>query len=521
MPDVFISYARADRDKVRLIAHGLMAEGFDVWWDPDIKPGKKWNDAIRRALDNSAAVVTVWSPKSVKSDWVVAETTHGNARKAVVPVSIKDCTPPVPYNMIQTADLTRWKGDADDGEWMAVLRQVRALVEAKRRMLAGAPPPGEAHGAETRFGASGAEDVGRYTASASRGKMGARGSRIAMGAVVATVVISGGLWLAQGAFTEMGFLTPKSQGLPPSETVGPSPGITPSDAVEVAPLPDAPPPPPEVSPPAPQDETPPPTAPPAPVDDRAALDALDACAQAFAQLCPNAPAKATPIGFRADGDLAGSETRFLTALQFSTARPVQNETAAACKARLGEAGALRRRASSGTMLSNACGVLSWPPVAPPTATPPTTTPPTTTAPPVVTPPQRTTPSITTLPERIPSVTSAVSADLRNLDACAAALPRLCPAPQPTAGFSANGALSTQETSLLGSVAANTGSNADRTKACAAATARLQQLSAERRAAGSFGQACRALAPTLSPNAVRAIKTPAVVARPTPEPTPPR
>lgn len=511
MPDVFISYARADRDKVRLIAHGLVAEGFDVWWDPAIKPGKKWNDAIRRALDNSAAVVTVWSPKSVKSDWVVAETTHGNARKAMVPVTIKDCTPPIPYNMIQSADLTRWKGDADDGEWMAVLRQVRALVEAKRRLVAGAPPPGEAHGAEAREGAGVAEDVGRYTASATRGRMAARGSRLAIGAVVATVVISGGLWLAQGALTEVGFLAPKSQGLPPSETVAPSPAITPSDAVEVAPLPDAPPQPaskvPSPAPAAPE-RTDMPTPPTTPPDDRAERDALDMCAQDFARLCPNAPANATPVGFRADGDIAAAEQRFLSALQFSVARPVTGETAAACKARLAEAAATRRRATSGTVLSNACGVLSWP------------TPPTTTAPPPTT-PQRTTPSITTVPERITSVTATAIADLRALDSCAAALPRYCPAPQPTAGFSADGAISTQETSLLASVSATTGSTADRLKACTTATANLQAMSAERRATGAFGQACRGLAPTLNPNVTRTIKAPAVIAQPPPAPPPPR
>ena len=41
MTDVFISYARNDRNEVRYIAHALTAEGFSVWWDPEIKPGKK------------------------------------------------------------------------------------------------------------------------------------------------------------------------------------------------------------------------------------------------------------------------------------------------------------------------------------------------------------------------------------------------------------------------------------------------------------------------------------------------
>src|SRR5262245_13271139 len=140
MTDVFISYARADRERVRLIAHGLTAEGFSVWWDPDIKPGKKWNDVIRRALGDAAAIVTCWSPRSAKSDWVIAETTHGHGRQALVPALIQRCQPPIPYNMVQSVDLTRWRGHPDDGEWIELLRQVRRLVEAKRR-LAAAPPP--------------------------------------------------------------------------------------------------------------------------------------------------------------------------------------------------------------------------------------------------------------------------------------------------------------------------------------------------------------------------------------------
>jgi len=462
----------------------------------------------------------------VKSDWVVAETTHGNARKAMVPVTIKDCTPPIPYNMIQSADLSRWKGDADDGEWMAVLRQVRALVEAKRRMLAGAPPPGEAHGAEARLGggSSASEDVGRYTASASRGRMGARASRVAMSAIVATVVISGGLWMAQGALTEMGVLTPKTQSAPtattapeikPAETIPtPQPQATPATPAPAAPAAPEPVPPPTVKPPV----TPPTTRP----DDRAALDAFDSCAQDFARLCPRAVANASPVGFRADGSLAPDEQKFLGALQFDVSRPVANETAAACKSRLGEAAVTRRRATSGTVLSNACSTLTWPTTTPPV----TTTPPATTAPPTRVTPERTTPSITTRPERIPSIATTVNTraaeEAKALDACAAALPRLCPAPQPTTGFAADGALSRQENTLLASLAANASTTADRLKACTAATSSLQQLSAERRAAGTFGQTCRSLAPaqTINPNLVRTLPR-ATVTPKTPEPAPPR
>lgn len=519
MTDVFISYSRDDRNKVRLIAHGLAAEGFAVWWDPEIRPGKKWNDAIRRALDNAAAVVTVWSPKSSKSDWVVAETQHGHARKAMVPVTIKNCTPPIPYNMIQSADLTRWRGDADDAEWIAVLRQVRALVEAKRRLLAGAPPPGEAYGADGRgLSPTGgeAESAGRYSASATRGRMGPRASRLAMGAIVATAVITGGLWLGQGLLTETGVLTPPRISPPAAEVAAPTPAGTP----EVKPA--APPPPPTATePPAPAPAASAPEAPaPTPArpaaDDRAAVDSLDTCAQAFARLCPRAPDNASPVGFRTDAALAAPERRFLTALQFDVASPVGADAAIACKTRLSEATTSLRRAStrSGSVLSQACDGLSWPQAStPPVVTAPTATPQ----------PQRPPGAIsTTVLQQLPPAV-ATATNMRALDDCATRLARLCPAPQPVTGFAADGRLSRQETTLTAAVAPNATTDADRLKSCTAAATSLQQLSPERRAAGSFGQACRTLVQpvALNPAVLKSAQPRITAVAPQQQPAPPR
>jgi hypothetical protein len=448
MTDVFISYARSDRNRVRLIAHGLAAEGFAVWWDPEIRPGKKWNDAIRRALDSSAAVVTCWSRTSAKSDWVAAETQSGHARQAMVPVMIQRCTPPIPYNMIQSADLTHWKGDADDAEWMAVLRQVRALVEAKRRMVAAAPPPGEAHGMQ---GAAGAieQSVGHYRMSGTRGRVAPRASRFALGAVVATVVVTGGLWVGQALLPSIGVIepppppkpvatAPTPAAPPPASTTAPPPAAAPTTPAAPAP-----------SPPAAPAPTPTP-----PADDSASLGRLDGCASGFAKLCPQAAGGAQPAGFAPDGRLTTAEQGFLGGLRFPSQRPVTQETAGACEARLAEAAALRRR-QSGSLLSTACSALSWPQ---PTPTPPSGQPPSTSQPPVSTRP----PTVGATP-----TTATPTSGLAEAETCAAALARRCPSPQPTAGLAVDGRLSRTETTLLAAVAPNASTAAEQAKLCEA------------------------------------------------------
>ncbi len=156
MTDVFLSYSRSDRQRVRYLAQALTAEGFSVWWDPEIRPGAKWDQAIRKFLEQSACVVTCWTRDSVKSKWVLAETTFADGQKKLVPAILQRCAPPIPYNMVQSADLTGWKGANDDAQWLALLEQVKQLVDARRKRLVVAPPPaGEAHG-QTRAMAGGA-----------------------------------------------------------------------------------------------------------------------------------------------------------------------------------------------------------------------------------------------------------------------------------------------------------------------------------------------------------------------------
>jgi hypothetical protein len=46
MRDVFISYAKPDRDRAAELATALEAHGWSVWWDRKIPPGRTFDDVI-------------------------------------------------------------------------------------------------------------------------------------------------------------------------------------------------------------------------------------------------------------------------------------------------------------------------------------------------------------------------------------------------------------------------------------------------------------------------------------------
>ena len=46
MSDIFISYANADRSRTEPLAKALEAQGWSVWWDRAIPPGKTFDQVI-------------------------------------------------------------------------------------------------------------------------------------------------------------------------------------------------------------------------------------------------------------------------------------------------------------------------------------------------------------------------------------------------------------------------------------------------------------------------------------------
>ncbi len=101
MSDIFISYAREDRKNAKVIAEAIEKQGFAVWWDRKIPPGKTFDDVIRQALNIAKCVVVLWSKKSVNSDWVLEEANIGKIRNILVPAKIDPVELPLGFSRME------------------------------------------------------------------------------------------------------------------------------------------------------------------------------------------------------------------------------------------------------------------------------------------------------------------------------------------------------------------------------------------------------------------------------------
>src|SRR5436190_10360869 len=128
MSEIFISYAREDREKAQLLAQLLKDQHWNVWWDKVIPPGMKYGDVIGAELSSAKAVIVLWSQASVASDWVKDEAQEGANRKVLVPVLIDKVSPPYGFRQVQTADLSDWDGSASHAELQSMVHRIGELI---------------------------------------------------------------------------------------------------------------------------------------------------------------------------------------------------------------------------------------------------------------------------------------------------------------------------------------------------------------------------------------------------------
>jgi hypothetical protein len=138
LADVFISYAREDRDFAALLAKAMEGRGLALWWDRDVLVGQSFSAVIEKELDGAYCVVVLWSSASIESDWVLNEAAEGARRKILVPVLIQDVRPPLEFRRLQTARL--FDANAIEGpEFEACISAIRGRLQSSQPGIVDAP----------------------------------------------------------------------------------------------------------------------------------------------------------------------------------------------------------------------------------------------------------------------------------------------------------------------------------------------------------------------------------------------
>ncbi|MDA8752543.1 TIR domain-containing protein [Halieaceae bacterium] len=114
MADIFISYARPDREKIEQLAESLEREGFDVWWDRQIDGGAEFAQHIERELTAARTVLVGWSQHSLGSHWVRDEADFARSNNKLLPLSLDGALPPLGFRQLHCINFQGWEGQSDE-----------------------------------------------------------------------------------------------------------------------------------------------------------------------------------------------------------------------------------------------------------------------------------------------------------------------------------------------------------------------------------------------------------------------
>ena len=91
--DVFISYAREDRDFVEQLYEGLKAHNRHPWVDWEgIPPSTEWMEKIFSAINEAKAFVFIISSSSMVSEICQKELGHAiSQNKRIIPLKMEEC----------------------------------------------------------------------------------------------------------------------------------------------------------------------------------------------------------------------------------------------------------------------------------------------------------------------------------------------------------------------------------------------------------------------------------------------
>ena len=130
MSDIFLSYDSRDLERIKPLAAALSAQGWTVFYDRTIPPGKTWRQFIGKEIDACHCMIVAWSNYSISSNWVLEEADDGLKRKILVPCLLDDVRPPLGMRAIQATNLVGWHGDLKVPGFKALCSAISELIGA-------------------------------------------------------------------------------------------------------------------------------------------------------------------------------------------------------------------------------------------------------------------------------------------------------------------------------------------------------------------------------------------------------
>jgi adenylate cyclase len=128
MADIFVSYARSDKARVAPLVAAIEAQGWSLWWDPEIDAGQQFDDQIEEELKAAKAVLVIWTPSSVASRWVRGEAREAADLGTLVPARFDGARLPMDVRAIHTTDMDGWADNANGPQFQALLRALSAMI---------------------------------------------------------------------------------------------------------------------------------------------------------------------------------------------------------------------------------------------------------------------------------------------------------------------------------------------------------------------------------------------------------
>jgi TIR domain-containing protein len=129
--DVFFSYANPDRRQAAALCKTLEANGLKAWIAPrDIPPGANWSNTIVQAIDQSRALIVIFSSAANQSRQIFREVDYADNRKLPLFLfRIEDLEPSgsLRYFVSSTQWVDAWSGPLKKHTG-SLLRSVRGVL---------------------------------------------------------------------------------------------------------------------------------------------------------------------------------------------------------------------------------------------------------------------------------------------------------------------------------------------------------------------------------------------------------